>query len=66
MWETGTALSFVTIRGGKPGKTIALRADFDALPIQEETELPAPNMKASCMPVVMTDIQPICLSWLTV
>ncbi|RDU38134.1 amidohydrolase [Neobacillus piezotolerans] len=30
----------VTIKGGKPGKTIGLRADFDALPIKEETGLP--------------------------
>ncbi|MEK4485811.1 amidohydrolase [Psychrobacillus sp. FSL H8-0484] len=30
----------VTIVGGKPGKTIGLRADFDALPIVEETSVP--------------------------
>ncbi|MEH7249001.1 amidohydrolase [Neobacillus niacini] len=30
----------VTIKGGKPGKTIGLRADFDALPITEETDVP--------------------------
>ena len=30
----------VTIKGGKPGKTIGLRADFDALPIIEETDVP--------------------------
>ncbi|AQQ55182.1 peptidase M20 [Planococcus lenghuensis] len=29
-----------TLRGGKPGKTIALRADFDALPIEDEKEVP--------------------------
>ncbi len=30
----------VTIDSGKPGKTLALRADFDALPIEEATGLP--------------------------
>lgn len=29
-----------TLKGKKPGRTIAIRADFDALPIKEETNLP--------------------------
>ncbi|CAI6079898.1 N-acetylcysteine deacetylase [Paenibacillus sp. JJ-100] len=30
----------VTIQGGQPGKKIGLRADFDALPIREEADVP--------------------------
>lgn len=30
----------VTIQGNRPGKVIGLRADFDALPIHEETDVP--------------------------
>lgn len=52
----------VTIDSGKPGKTIAIRADFDALPIEEQTGLSfASKIKALCMRVAMMRIQHICL-----
>ena len=38
-WELETGVSAI-IRGGKPGQTIALRADIDALPMEESSGLP--------------------------
>lgn len=39
----------VTIDSGKPGKTLAIRADFDALPIKEETGLPFASQNEGVM-----------------
>lgn len=40
------------LKGAKPGKTVALRADFDALPIQDEKDVPykstIPNKMHAC------------------
>ena len=48
----------VTIKGGKPGKKIGLRADFDALPIwKKQMFLLNQKMKVLCMLVAMMAIQ---------
>src|SRR6185295_18168382 len=40
--RTGIGITGVAglLRGGKPGRTIALRADMDALPVTERTDVP--------------------------
>lgn len=38
-----------TLKGAKPGKTVALRADFDALPIQDQKDVPYKSKKAGVM-----------------
>jgi amidohydrolase len=40
--KTGLGITGVAalLRGGKPGRTIALRADMDALPVTERTDVP--------------------------
>lgn len=39
----------VTIKGQEGGQTIALRADFDALPIQEENDVEYASVNKGCM-----------------
>ncbi len=49
--KTGVAHHGVValIHGHKPGRTVALRADMDALPIQEQTGLPFASQNAGVM-----------------
>ncbi len=56
--ETGFS---VVIDSGKEGKTIALRADLDALPIQEENETAYKSQKDGIMHACGHDVHSACL-----
>jgi amidohydrolase len=47
--EVGRTGVMCTIRGGQPGRTVLLRADMDALPIQEENDTPYRSQSAGKM-----------------
>ena len=52
------------IDSGRPGKFLMLRADMDALPIQEKTGLPfGSQVPGSCTPAATTSIRPISWPW---
>lgn len=51
--ETGVV---ATVEGAKGGKTVALRADIDALPVEEKTELPFSSQNEGIMHACGHDI----------
>ena len=57
-----TETSIVAVlKGGKPGKVVGLRADFDALPVEEETDLPFKSKNAGVMHACGHDFHPAML-----
>ncbi len=49
------------IEGGKPGRTVLLRADMDALPLAEEADVPWKSRKAGIMHACGHDVHTACL-----
>lgn len=56
----GTGLVTV-LKGGKPGKEIALRADIDALPITEKNDVPYRSVNEGMMHACGHDVHTTCL-----
>ncbi len=58
--DTPTSVAAV-IRGGKPGKTVALRTELDALPITEESSCEFPSLNPGVMHACGHDVHLTCL-----
>ena len=64
--RTGFAESAVLgiLETGRPGNTIAVRADMDALGMQDEKDVPYRSVRDGyAMPAATTYIQPFCWGW---
>lgn len=62
MLDTGLATGVIAeIRGEKPGRTIGLRCDMDALPITEETGLPYASCEKGKMHACGHDFHTACM-----
>lgn len=59
-WPDKTGV-LVEIHGTQPGKTIALRADIDALPVQEENQVPYASQRPGVMHACGHDGHAACL-----
>jgi len=59
--EIGTTGLTACIEGNKAGKVVALRADMDALPILEETDIPFKSNKDGIMHACGHDVHSACL-----
>ncbi|GHF30308.1 N-acyl-L-amino acid amidohydrolase [Kordiimonas sediminis] len=60
--ETGVAHTGIvgTLKGGKPGSVVALRADIDGLPVQEKTGLPFASKVTTMWQGVETGVMHAC------
>ena len=58
--KAGNTSLIATLKGGKSGKTVALRADIDALPVLEEADVEFKSKTPGLMHLVVMMPTPLC------